>query len=1016
VPPATIAARILRVFQPRWAGLGWGGYQLLLLVALVWGCQWALRAVWPFTIDDAGISYAYAKHLAEGYGPVAVVGGPRVEGYSNPLWVFLLVPFHWLGLPLPIVAKALGVACFSVAVAAGAGILALQAERPLRAFGALEIGLALGLAGCLEIVVWVVAGLENSLFCALMLLLAFLDARESQAPERIGSSGLVAFGLCITRPEGAMYAAPLILIKLAQSIRQRMYLRQAVTAALACLIPLLLYHAVHYLVFRQVVPNTYYAKPGNHDFRKGYQYLIVNLTDSAVLYALPLALIGLIRKSRRTLLLGWDCVAGAAFVLYAGGDWMPHGRFVSLFAPAVLVLAALGVSSVGLVLGRVARGRVPRELLSCGLVGVLSWLWWGHQLPRLRQLAQRPWCHFCERLADTRELERIARRAGLASVSLVTHDFGGPSWLSNDRLYPIDFLGLCDRSVALLRHDRVAGSDAGSRAMGNDFRFYQYLIHEQPSPPSLLYLPPNFWPHFDRSPEFSLDYFRLDPRQLPRARRDAYFGLHRAELVDYFPPVHDARFQALTPKFALVGSATFADPAGAPSSLASRVGPASQLLTLVSVVPRGRLDGAEQLKLRIEAGAESVESATVPIARGLDRIANQLEQGQPLGLEFQTQLPAAPTVAYRIRLGVSGSPEKGQAPGAGSSASWEFVDLESLQSGAPLPLFERALPRFPAALPPPIEPELRRLRQPVTMAIEARRRFGELVVPNAELTRSLISLGSELAARDQTAQAYLSYVWATQVDRRAWEGVAETLFPLRQTAMDDEHTMELGLLQQYYAFGTPDALSRVVAFYVSTARLLEAQYFFERLPSSAPDPVRWAALSDALAPPGSNANLPSIRQTPDIFGAFAQDPLGPGDRLDFEGASLEEWEGESQAYLAGVRSDRHGVKGLRGQHGQGILSSLATGPGARGALRSVEFPLRGRMLSLLVGGGTKKSRVGVELIVEESVVKSAYGNDSEFMYPEFWDISEYEGKSGHLRVFDQSSSSFVMLDRVLLWH
>ena len=44
----------------------------------------------PFYIEDAGISFAYAKHFAEGEGFVTYPGGERVEGFSNPLWTFIL--------------------------------------------------------------------------------------------------------------------------------------------------------------------------------------------------------------------------------------------------------------------------------------------------------------------------------------------------------------------------------------------------------------------------------------------------------------------------------------------------------------------------------------------------------------------------------------------------------------------------------------------------------------------------------------------------------------------------------------------------------------------------------------------------------------------------------------------------------------------------------------------------------------------------------------------------------------
>jgi hypothetical protein len=43
-------------------------------------------------VDDAGISFAYARNLADGNGLVAQPGSAPVEGYSNFAWVVLLAP------------------------------------------------------------------------------------------------------------------------------------------------------------------------------------------------------------------------------------------------------------------------------------------------------------------------------------------------------------------------------------------------------------------------------------------------------------------------------------------------------------------------------------------------------------------------------------------------------------------------------------------------------------------------------------------------------------------------------------------------------------------------------------------------------------------------------------------------------------------------------------------------------------------------------------------------------------
>ena len=46
----------------------------------------ALRAFWPFTVDDAFINLRYGRNLLEGHGPVFNVG-ERAEGYTSFAWM-----------------------------------------------------------------------------------------------------------------------------------------------------------------------------------------------------------------------------------------------------------------------------------------------------------------------------------------------------------------------------------------------------------------------------------------------------------------------------------------------------------------------------------------------------------------------------------------------------------------------------------------------------------------------------------------------------------------------------------------------------------------------------------------------------------------------------------------------------------------------------------------------------------------------------------------------------------------
>lgn len=66
-------------------------------------------------VDDAGISFAYARSLATGHGLVAQAGEPPVEGFTNLLWVILLSGAMRLGLFDPVwIPKALAACCVAL--------------------------------------------------------------------------------------------------------------------------------------------------------------------------------------------------------------------------------------------------------------------------------------------------------------------------------------------------------------------------------------------------------------------------------------------------------------------------------------------------------------------------------------------------------------------------------------------------------------------------------------------------------------------------------------------------------------------------------------------------------------------------------------------------------------------------------------------------------------------------------------------------------------------------------------
>lgn len=65
---------------------------LLLCVLPLTAFAFVAYPISDWLIDDALISFAYARNLADGAGFVSQPGRVPVEGFSNPLWTLLFVP------------------------------------------------------------------------------------------------------------------------------------------------------------------------------------------------------------------------------------------------------------------------------------------------------------------------------------------------------------------------------------------------------------------------------------------------------------------------------------------------------------------------------------------------------------------------------------------------------------------------------------------------------------------------------------------------------------------------------------------------------------------------------------------------------------------------------------------------------------------------------------------------------------------------------------------------------------
>lgn len=138
--------------------------------------------------------------------------------------------------------------------------------------------------------------------------------------------------------------------------------------------------------------------------------------------------------------------------------------------------------------------------------------------------------------------------------------------------------------------------------------------------------------------------------------------------------------------------------------------------------------------------------------------------------------------------------------------------------------------------------------------------------------------------------------------------------------------------------------------------------------------------------------------------------------FDFESGRLEGWEVKGRVQLAsGAGRGQSTVRGVVGTH---YLSSYHShqGDATTGSAMSPPFVLDRPMLGLLVGGGFLDD-TRVELVIDEEVVFTALGSQSEVLEEVAWDVSRFQGKEARLHLVDEARGGWghVMLDHVVLY-
>jgi hypothetical protein len=416
-----------------------------------------------YVVDDAYISFRYARNLVEGHGPV-FNPGERVEGYTNFLWVM----FTALGMQAGADPVALSkILCFAFSALT---LLALfrYAGPVFGLRGPLRLLPPLLVAASPAVAVWSLGGLETTFFAFTITLAVLLHIKSARSGEVPLASSVLALIACLTRPEGLLIAA-ILFIDLARRRPGGRALGLWLLPVAAGYVP---YFIWRYSYYGFLFPNTFYAKTGG-----GLDHAIRGVRYIRDFFVLPggwlylFALVPLITARRKWGLVLVMCAVWIGYVVVVGGDGLAMFRFFVPVIPLLFLLAAGGLDEV---FDRVGRSRGPqaaKALLTVVLaVGVLATFYPSVTSPEKdfvlqdRVRVQGNWV----------PIGRWLRTYARPGESIAVTAAGALPYYSG--LYTIDMLGINDVHIA---HRDLPVGEAG--IAGHEKHDMKYVISKRPT-------------------------------------------------------------------------------------------------------------------------------------------------------------------------------------------------------------------------------------------------------------------------------------------------------------------------------------------------------------------------------------------------------------------------------------------------------------------------------------------------------------------------------------------------------
>lgn len=412
------------------------------ILAALLGQQLLMRG---YTMDDAFISFRYARNVAQGEGWVYNPGSEPVEGFTNFLWTALLVPVFRLGLePMP-AAQALGMACSVIVIFLAFRLTWAGVSHPR---GWLPFWTPVFLIVTGAFVYHAVTGLETHLFTLGLTAGVYFFLKRSRTGLALSSFFFLIATL--TRPEGLPLFIVSLLFLIGWWSQRDEDFSSLLLFVLLYAIPLAVFLLWRHRTFGQWLPNTYWAKSGPVSERlpEGALYVWRFFSHAGALIPWFACFIPLLwyRLRPRELYLTLMSLVFLAGVVWEGGDWMPLHRMLSPALPLLFVLVVEAMDVARELWSKTAAVRgmnpAPVRLLCVAWLGATLAALWYPSMHVIREAMVRPELYQNSQVALGLWLKGQCKNNEPVALA----DIGQIGYYSE--LPVIDLAGLTDRTIA----------------------------------------------------------------------------------------------------------------------------------------------------------------------------------------------------------------------------------------------------------------------------------------------------------------------------------------------------------------------------------------------------------------------------------------------------------------------------------------------------------------------------------------------------------------------------------------